>query len=297
VKKIEAFGRRKEEPRDINDMPEVPNTCMEIESTFLDNLNKKGISVPTSESVSSLSPTKSIKKVNNTKGYDTKEYNTEDLLVSLYETHDELVGAFNSSDYGSKTAQSISNSIIKVGACIKKLGGEVEKFNPIDHVSGLAVPPLIKNAQLVVERTKQLYSRATIEDVQISENGKTIDITLLGQNNNPEVMYRVKGTITASTSWNGNEAIDYIYTPQSGKMSVKVLEGNKWVDNSNSFKVHWGLDELDLKACTKAEISEFKSQNKEGVSEVKENKIAEKVIESKIIPESEEDLSFTIREK
>jgi adenylosuccinate synthase len=90
----------------------------------------------------------------------------------------------------------------------------------------------------------------------------------------------VYGLVTSS-SWNGNEAIDFIYTPGQGKMSVKVFEKGKWIDKSETgnYEIKWELEEIDTN-----DIQDFKNtqeQSMQDISEsVKKNNSKEKVITS-----------------
>jgi len=158
---------------------------------------------------------------------------------------------------------------------------------------------MTKSAQQVVERTKNCYKRAKIEDVSISESGQVIGIVLQGNDENIGMAYRAKGTLTAKSSWSGTEAIDYIYTPTAGKMSVKVLEGGKWVDKSPNYKIQWELQEVDLNSATDEDLALFKKgYKKEGEIPNIENKIPEDFENSNAVIEEEDiDLDFPVQDK
>jgi hypothetical protein len=130
------------------------------------------------------------------------------------------------------------------------MGGEVEEFEPLNHVSGLVAPNFYKNAQKVIETTIQCYSLGDVEDAKVLQNGRMIQIVFTGSSGN--VNYKASGTIE-SDEWTGNEAIDYIYTPGEGKMSVKAFENGKWVTRNDpkKYKAIWELEETDV-----AEVAE-----------------------------------------
>jgi hypothetical protein len=94
-----------------------------------------------------------------------------------------------------------------------------------------------------------------IDDMQIGKDGKEVSIKISGQVG--DINYLVSGKISGS-DWQGNEAIDYVYTPGSGRMSVKAFEGGKWTDKSESFDVYWELEEIDNSKNEEADTGEEK---------------------------------------
>ena len=78
-----------------------------------------------------------------------KTDNTEKVLIGLYDVRDDLINTFGNVSSNMALAQSIADNINKVGSCIISLGGEVKKFNPLDHVSKLSTPDLHKNNSLI----------------------------------------------------------------------------------------------------------------------------------------------------
>lgn len=171
------------------------------------------------------------------------DVSTERLLQTLYEVRDGLIDSLRDVHIASPVAKSLSTHINKLGSCIKHLGGPVEPFDPLNHVSGLKIPNLLRNAERVIETTKQCYSLGSIEDSKISDDNNKISLVFAGRAGNTE--YRARGIIMSSC-WTGNEAIDYIYTPGSGKMSVKVFSSGKWIDKSSDYKVSWELEENEI---------------------------------------------------
>ena len=170
--------------------------------------------------------------------------NSEKLLIELDDLREGLIRAFETCSLNTKTSNILNEQIIRTGKCINLLGGEVVNFEPFNHVSGLTMPNFIKNAHKVVETTIQCYSLGEIEESHISSDGKQVMITFSGKNNIGE--YKARGTITAE-EWTGNEAIDYIYTPGSGHMSVKAYENGRWIskDANKNYHVIWELEECD----------------------------------------------------
>jgi len=207
----------------------------------------------------------------------SSDYNTERMLLELYEVRDGLIATF--SEMGlNKTSQTLVDNINRVGKCIKGLGGEVDHFDPLANVSGLQSPKLNKSAQRVIENTKEAYNLGKIEDAKVEEDGKTITIIFTGKQGN--ISYKSVGTVTASDTWMGNEAIDYIYSPESGRMAVKTPNAQgQWIDRgTDDYKISWELFETDESNLNKeAGKTENTPEIKEEVKNPAPNNIDEEV--------------------
>lgn len=243
---------------DYTDEREPLDTKSMLENAFFANLGK------TSKDIVSKSENKESKAQ-----ISESKFNTEKLLLDLFDIRDTLIESYSKIGIGS-TSQPIVDTINKIGSCIKTLGGEAPNFDPFAHISGLQNPILKKNASRVIENTKEAYSIGKIEDANISEDGKTLMITFSGQQDN--INYKAIGTIIASKSWIGNEAIDYIYSPSEGRMSVKAFnDDGKWIDKSDSYKISWELfeKEADLNVMP-VEVERKEAGKAEDNTEIKE---------------------------
>jgi len=169
----------------------------------------------------------------------------EKVLIAIYETREGLVEAFETCSINTKTASLLSGQINKLASCIRYMGGEIEEFEPLNHVSGLATPNFYKNAQKVIETTMQCYSLGDVENAQVLDNGNKITIAFTGISG--DTAYKAVGSVS-SDEWTGNEAIDYVYTPSSGQMSVKSFENGRWINRnaSGKYKIRWELEETNI---------------------------------------------------
>jgi hypothetical protein len=203
-------------------------------------------------------PQRVASKINNGSG---KDFSTEKLLIDLYDLKDELVSAFETAGVNTKASRRIEACIKKAEKSILTVGGDVERFIPLNHLSGLSVPNFFKNAEKVIETTMQCYQLGKIETAKIKEDGKSIQIVFSGVEGDTE--YRVDGIVTAD-EWMGNEAIDYIYTPGEGNMTVKAFENGKWVvkslRNSNKYKVLWNLEEKPIEMLNKISVNKIEKE-------------------------------------
>jgi len=177
------------------------------------------------------------------KAENSKPQRDERLIDVLKKMHINLIDVFERSGLNSGVESSLISLIDSAAACLTYLGEKTDKFEPLSHLSGLQAPNTFKNASKVVETTLNCYKIGSIENSQISDDGRVIEIIFSGKHKNIE--YKAFGEVAAS-SWEGSEAIDYIYTPGSGKMSVKAFEGGKWVDKSSHYDIKWALEESDL---------------------------------------------------
>jgi hypothetical protein len=160
------------------------------------------------------------------------------IMEALKEVHVNLINIFDTYNVNTKFGEILTEQINKIGSCIVNMGDEeIDYFNPLDHVSGLEVPDFLKSATEVIERTKKCYKLGSVSDDSISPDGRIINIRFDGKQGGEKFV--VIGKIE-SDFWDGSEAIDYIYSRDGGKMSVKSFEKGKWIDvnkYSNKYKI------------------------------------------------------------
>lgn len=197
----------------------------------------------------------------------------EKILLALYDVREELIKAFEGCGINSGVGNVLTDQISRVGSCIRIAGGEVEDFEPLNHVSGLEMPDLNKNLEQVISRTVQCYRLGEVKEAKIKSGSKGKEIHIVFEGKSNETQYKVTGYIQ-SEYWSGNEAIDYIYTPRGGKMSIKTFEDNKWVDKTSSgrYGIHYQLEESKIKTdAVSTESSKNDSANKENDNITKNN--------------------------
>jgi hypothetical protein len=204
----------------------------------------------------------------------SKPEKDEVLINVLKKMRESLVDVFERSGLNSGIESSLVSLIDSTGSCLNYLGESTEKFEPLRHLSGLQAPNTFKNASKVLETTLNCYKIGEIEDSKISDDGRLIEIIFAGVHKN--IHYKAFGEISAN-SWEGSEAIDYIYTPRSGKMSVKAFEGGKWVDKSDYYDIKWALEEKDLnKEDEEEELEDVIPKELLQDESIKEKKVEEK---------------------
>lgn len=248
-------------PAELPEDREVLDTQSMLETAFLQNLRTTTKGAAHAEQIAgapagiarSLTPSGEVSTLQTTAAAQLDvQGGTESLLLDLYEVRDGLIEVFENLDHDSSLCKFVTANINMVGGCIMKLGGQVENFVPLMHISGLTKPSLSKTAERVVETTKQCYSLGSVGDDNILNDGKTIELTFSGQT--PTIQYKAVAKLTASKGWVGNEAIDYIYSGGSGNLTVKSFEKGKWVDKSadTDYHIYWELFEENLQEVVEA---------------------------------------------
>lgn len=167
--------------------------------------------------------------------------NMENLLLALCDVYDGLISVFQGIGINHSTSDELTKIIHNVESCISKVGGSVDHFIPEDFVSGLDAPDQHRSAEKVIETTMQCYKLGTIDSAKI-ENEDVISITFSGTGYDG-VTYSAKGLIKPlENGWIGNEAIDYVYKPNGGKMTVRAFEDGKWINKSSSYDIYYEVD-------------------------------------------------------
>jgi len=250
---------------------EILDTKKMLEDDFLSRLGKIKLNpIATRTQVKTQVKTTGISDDSNIE--ETKpNYNTEKVLTELYDTRDSLIETLNQTGIGANS-NSLVSGINKVGSCIRALGGKVDNFDPYANMSGLQTPTVHKNAKKVIENTKESYSLGKISNSRVNDDGTAIEMTFEGIKDN--MSYKCVGTIVTPKAWLGNEAIDYVYSPGEGRMSVKAFnEEGKWMDRSANYKISWELSDGQIeetKPEPKPEVKEIKEANNVEIKEEKE---------------------------
>ena len=198
----------------------------------------------------------------------------EKLINALSVVYGGLVDVFEQSGVESAMNDQLIALIETAGACLNYLGERTDKFEPLKHLSGLGAPDITGKAKMVASTTLNCYSLGEIIGPDIENNGRTIKLAFTGRNS--KVSYQATGVITADF-WDGSEAIDYIYTPGSGKMSVKAYERGRWIDRSDSgnYDIRWSLAETPIGEDPETSDPETEVSKEEVVIEVEANEVEE----------------------
>ena len=190
---------------------------------------------------------------------------TEMVIESFFSIYDNLIAIFESMDMDHPLSSLIIKTIDHTVESIRSVGGVVDDFNPIDHVSGLSTPVFSENAKKVIENTIKYYNAGEVTEAKIKSksNGRTIVLVFSGE----KFGFSFKATGEVSGDWSGNEAIDYIYTPKSGKMSVKALKNGRWTNagEKDEYQIVWELEEIPVESKVSPDENESPEEDGEEI--------------------------------
>lgn len=201
--------------------------------------------------------------------------NTEEILLEAYNVRDALIESVSGIQLGTRLAENLTSAVNSMGSLIVRLGGEAENFDPLSQRSGLQAPNMKRNVERVIENTKDSYALGEIDEARIEEGSIIIGFSGVQE----DTKYKAVGTIAARKGWTGAEAVDYVYMPGGGKMSVKVANNNgQWIDRSDDYGITWELFE-DSGSSEAQEMPPENIEKNSVTKEEPEEKIANNVVD------------------
>jgi hypothetical protein len=122
------------------------------------------------------------------------------------------------------------------------MGAEIVPFEPLRNMSGLENGGPLENTEKVIENTVHHYKMNKISSIEpeLVANKGSIRIHLYGHSDN--LGFEIRGTVTSNSDFNGNEAIDYVYSPEGGLMTVKAKIGGQWRDVSENCRINFEVN-------------------------------------------------------
>ena len=175
----------------------------------------------------------------------------EQAIMEIDQLRDDLISVFHKNKDDKVLFNLIESLIHRVEKTIRTLGGEVDDFDPLAHMSGLESSPeanqqdeddiLLTNAKRVVGNTEKHYKIHKVLSIQPKTiKGKPgVVLQIVGEDEKGP--FRVVGAVVAKDDFLGNEAIDYVRHEGKGCLSVKSFKNGKWQDSSNDF--HLGIED------------------------------------------------------
>ncbi len=168
------------------------------------------------------------------------DYNTEKVLLKMFEIYDSLVEIFQKVGLSADISDDLTKQIWQLEECIEDIGGSVDHFVPENFISGLSAPDSVETAQKVLDTTSKCYKLGNVKNAMVDKSGHTIRLDFVGAQG--DIEFLAKGEISPKGSgWTGNEAIDYLYKDNGGKMTVRAYEQGRWINKSEDYNIHWEL--------------------------------------------------------
>jgi len=197
------------------------------------NLGNKNIVIASSKDDTSEESSKKELSVMESVG---KEFTSRAVEI-LKNVREDLVALFQEVSTEEVLPRRIEAIIRKTEEMGYALGVELEPFDPLKNMSGLKSGEALENAEKVVANTLNHYKLFSVSSIKtyMGNGGPTIELHIFGEQNG--MGFEASGSITAHADFNGNEAIDYVYSLEGGLMTIKARSQGMWEDVSDSFSV------------------------------------------------------------
>ena len=201
----------------------------------------------------------------------------ERAAMGLEELRQNLIHLFREASANDRLSRRIEGVIRQVEGLEECIGLEHQKFDALINMSGLQVGGRLENAEKVISNTTQHYKMFPITSMTTDVKGgvPTISIVILGEKD--DTGFEITGTIVAPSDFDGNEAIDYVYSQTGGLMTVKAKSAGSWSDVSDRFQIQCSMRRYRFGASQTNEHYAFLGENI--ISEGKEDLL--KVLKTK----------------
>jgi len=171
---------------------------------------------------------------------------SENSIATIMEVKEDLIKLYGDISKNKALSSSIERCIKKLESIEKECGVTVESFDPVKNMSGLKTVPALENADRVIENTSRYYNLFGISSIKsyVNRERPVISLSIFGESEN--IGFEVNGEISAVIDFNGNEAIDYIYTDKGGILTVKARENGIWQDVSGNYDLDFKIKRYKL---------------------------------------------------
>ena len=217
------------------------DTSSMLEESLKKGLRSKNIKTKSSVSSGSDDPDQTLKDFGIKTGVSEKSIehisSLKDATVSLYQ------------EYGAHPilATKLEKIIRRIEDVQFSIGLEPELFDPLKNRSGLESLEQLENADKVVANTLSHYKMFSVSSIKSfpSPKGPAIDVQIFGETG--DIGFEISATVIAEEDFDGNEAIDYVYSQNGGLMTVKARSQGTWKDVSEKFLINCNVRRYNLK--------------------------------------------------
>jgi hypothetical protein len=239
-------------------LKQVLDTEEMLLQVFLKGLHEQGVEpVETLEPAASARPgvLADMAPPASTPSSDRDISNYERAILALGEVRDDLAEKYAMLRHQPGLASLWQSCIGKLESAIRRLGGEIEPFDPLLCASGLEtkaqISPdlLLKNARRVAENTLAHYRLFPVQEAEAVEHAgrPAVRLGIAGQDERGGFQVRLQ--VTAKEDFDGNEAIDYVRSEGRELISVKAEVLGQWRDVSERFEFHVNHQDANGRAC------------------------------------------------
>ena len=161
----------------------------------------------------------------------------EHVVIAMNNLKNDMVALFQETSANNGLSVRIEAMIRRLEDIQQSIGVEVDPFDPLRNMSGLQAGEPLENADKVIANTLKHYKAYGISAITSSMGkfGPSIQLSIFGENDG--VGFEVDGFVAAREDFNGNEAVDYVWSPEGGLMTVKARHHGTWNDASTDFVI------------------------------------------------------------
>lgn len=159
------------------------------------------------------------------------------VVESLLNLKNEMISMFQEESANPVRSARVEGMIRMAESALERIGVEFDVFDPLRNTSGLQVGEPLENAERVVANTLDHYRLYGISSAfaEMGKFGPSVTLSIFGSEE--DVGFEVDAFVAAKTDFNGNEAIDYVWSKNGGLLTVKARMSGRWEDVSDEFVI------------------------------------------------------------
>jgi hypothetical protein len=170
----------------------------------------------------------------------------EDAMMVMSDLRDSFINVFPSVSSDKNLYGLFTESIHRVEAGMRKLGMEVDEFNPLTSLSGLSSSDeILVNAKEVVSNTVKRYNLHKISSIKAEVYKGAPSVVIVIEADDAGLKFEATGRIIAPNDFSGNEAIDFVTKGGDCALGVKAISLGKFIDVSDRFSIDFDLKNIE----------------------------------------------------
>ncbi len=170
----------------------------------------------------------------------------EKSALHLEDLRNDLMSVYQECSSDERAARNVEKVIRKVEKIFGIYGIKCEPFDPLKLLSGLKSGDLLENSEKVVANTIKHYKLFGISAIKSFMNKKSPGIRMRFFGQYGQTGFEVDAAIVAKNDFNGNEAIDYVYSEEGGLVTVKARSAGSWMDVTEDYIVEFNTKRYKL---------------------------------------------------
>lgn len=170
----------------------------------------------------------------------------EEAMMAMSDVRDDFINIFPTVSGDKNLYNLLTTSIHKIEDGMRKLGMEVEDFNPLTSLSGLSTSDeMLVNAKEVVSNTAKRYNLHKISSIKAEVYRGSPSVVIVIEAEDAGLRFEATGRIVAPNDFSGNEAIDFVTKGGDCALGVKAISLGKFIDVSDRFSIDFDLKHIE----------------------------------------------------